>query len=88
VECKPLKPACSLLWSEFQSFPTAGDEGPPQCLLMSHKDPYCSRLDLLKLPKRRAPRAGNQQLQGTRGLGWTDLLLARVAGEAESLWPS
>lgn len=87
----PLKPASSLPpppRSEFQDFPTAGEEGQPQCLLMSHKDPDCSRLDLFKPPKRGVPGAGRQQSQGTRGLGWTDLCLDRVAGEAEPLWPS
>lgn len=84
----PLKPEWSPLLSELQGSPTAGEEGLPQRLLMSHKDPDCSRLDLFKPPKRGVPGAGSQHSQGTRGLGWTDLCLDRVAGEAEPLWPS
>lgn len=84
----PLKPVCALPQSGFQGFPTAGEEGLPQLLLMSHKDPDCSRLDLFKPPKRGVPGVGSQHSRGTRGLGWTDHCLDGVAEDAEPLWPS
>lgn len=58
-----------------QGLPCCGDEGPPQHLLMNHKDPECCRLDRFKPPKRGTPRAAGSNPKGLEGWdGLTSLL--------------
>lgn len=71
----------------FKGFPAAAVEGLPPHLLMNH-EPWTTPDWTISSYQRGGPQSWQPATPMTRKLEWTDLRLARAAGEAESLWPS